>query len=346
ISFTIPGTAATLADPPFEWGDVISAVDGQQVKSYAELTAILASQTSDVVKLDVRGEGAESKRRTITIKDNCFRTLGLSMDTGPIAAVQDDSPADLAGLKKGDKLASINGRNIGTEINPLKLPKEFYDLRGQEVTVTVTRQTTGGGQTKEDLKITPVDRPGWTEQPIIEGEPLSIPSIGVAFHTIPVVLAVEPDSPAAKAEIKSGPLTRLKKIELVLPKETEAADRVKKRDLVIDLDGAENKSNNWCFAFWQMQELPQRTVRLTLSEGDQVRTVELTPALDRTWPLPMIQGLRMHAEEIRLQATSLGDAWSMSTNYTRNSALSIYLTLRGLCTGQVALANLSGPLGI
>ena len=258
-------------------------------------------------------------------------------------AVQVGSPAQKAGFKVGDKLASINGRTIGTEINPLRLPNEFANLHGQAVSVTVSRDATGGGQTKEELTVEPQNLPGWAEQPIWEGEPLSIPSIGVAFHTIPIVLAVDADSPAAKAGIKPGPLTRVKRIELVLAKDA-VADRLKDRNFGITFEEA--KSNNWCFAFWQMQELPQRTVKLTLAEGTETKVYELSPQLDSTWPLPIVQGLRMHPEEIRLQADSLGEIWFMATNYTRNSALSIYLTLRGLCTGQVALANLSGPLGI
>ncbi len=343
IPFVFAGTAAAHAVPAFERGDVIAAIGGESVKTYTELTKQLASRTEGPLTLEVWANGDQSQKKSVTITDNFFRSLGLSMDTAPIMAVQVDSPAAKAGLKVGDKLASINGRTIGTEINPLRLPNEFANLHGQGVSVTVTRQATGGGQTKEDLTLVPQDLPGWTEQPIWEGEPLSIPSIGVAFHTIPVVLAVDPDSPAEKAGIKPGPLTKIKQIELILAKEADA-DRMKNRNFVVELDEA--KSNNWCFAFWQMQELPQRTVKLTLTEGAETKVVELTPALDPTWPLPIVQGLRMHPEEIRLHADSLGEVWSMATNYTRNSTLSIYLTLRGLCTGQVALGNLSGPLGI
>lgn len=348
IPFVFAGTAATRAEPAFERGDVIAAVGGEPVKSYTELSSLLASQAEGPLTLEVWAEGKKSAAKTVTVPDNVFRTLGLSMDTGPITAVQKNSPAEKAGLKVGDKLASINGRIIGTELNPLKLPNELAALHGQDVSITVTRQATGGGQTREDIKLIPENLPGWTDQPIFEGDPLAIPAIGVTFHTIPVVLAVEPGSPAERAGIKPGPLTKIKKIQFVLPKEVAEGDRVKNRDYTVELDEEkqELKSNNWCFAFWQMQELPQRTVKLTLAEGTETKVVELTPQADPTWPLPIIQGLRLHPEEIRLQSTSLADAWFMATNYTRNSALSIYLTLRGLVTGQVALGNLSGPLGI
>ncbi len=343
IPFVWLGTAAARAEPSFERGNIIAAVGDQPVTTYTELTNRLASRAEGPLTLEVWPMGDKGRTKTVTILNNVFRTLGLSMDTAPIMAVQMGSPAEKGGLKVGDKLASINGRTIGTEINPLRLPNEFASLHGQAVNVTVTRQATGGGQTKAELTITPQEIPGWTEQPLMEGEPLSIPAIGAAFHTIPIVLAVEPGSPAALAEIKPGPLTKVQRIELVLSKEAEP-DSEKNRNLVIDLDDA--KSNNWCFVFWLMQELPQRTVKLTLNEGTDAKVVELTPQLDPSWPLPIVQGLRMHPEEIRLHADTPGEVWLMATNYTRNSAISIYLTLRGLCTGQVPLANLSGPLGI
>ena len=347
IPFVFPGTAAARAEPAFERGDVIAAVSGETVKTYSEMTSRLASQTEGPLKLEVWVAGDKSKSKTITVPDNFFRTLGLSMDTGPITAVQTGSVAEKAGLRKGDKLASINGRIVGTEINPLKLPNEFAKLHGQEVSVTVTRPSTGQ-QTEVNVKLHPENLPGWTDQPIMEGDPLSIPSIGVAFHTIPVVLAVEPDSPAARANIKAGSTTKVKRITLVLPKEVTEFDGDKNRELTIELDEekGEKKSNNWGFAFWLMQELPQRTVKLTLTEGAESRVVELTLQLDPTWPLPIVQGLRMHPGEIKQLAKTPGEVWFMATNYTRNSAISIYLTLRGLCTGQVALGNLSGPLGI
>ena len=351
IPFVFSGTTAARAEPAFERGDVIAAVSGEPVKSYSELSRRLASQTEGPLKLEVWPAGDKAKLKNVIVPDNFFRTLGLSMDTGPITAIQKGSVAEKAGLQTGDKLASINGRIIGTEINPLKLPNEFASLHGQVVSVTVARQSTGGPQTNVTVTLEPENLPGWTDQPIMEGDPLSIPSIGVAFHTIPVVLAVEPDSPAARENIKAGPLTKVKRITLVLPKEVTEIDGSKNRELTIELEDeekGEKKSNNWnwCYAFWLMQELPQRTVRLTLTEGAETRVVELTPQLDATWPLPIVQGLRMHPDEIKQIATTPAEVWFMATNYTRNSAISIYLTLRGLCTGQVALGNLSGPLGI
>lgn len=352
---TEPGKTAEKSESGFERGDLIKAINGTEVKTYWQLRQRLASLNEEPLKVDIERTISETPtspksttNQTIVIKDNCFRSLGLWMDSGPIAAIQKGSPADKAGLKEGDKLFAINGKKIGTEINPLKLPNLFAGLHGQDVEVTIGRQPKGGSQIEDKLMIRPEDLAGWVDQPLLEGEPISIPSIGVAFHTIPVVKAVEPDSPAAEAGIslKPGSVTKLKRIELVQRPNTPSDGG--KETIVIDLDDPtkEAKSNNWGYAFWRMQEYPNRTVKLTLIEEQKERKIELTPQLDPSWPLPVIMGLTMYPMEIELKAKTAADAWTKSTNYTRNSAMNIYLTLQSLFTRRVSVKELRGPLGI
>lgn len=344
IPFLAKDSVASRAEPPFERGDTITAIDGNTVTTYWEMRQQLAKSEGPITINVTRADGSETK---IEIKDNSFRTIGLSMDTGPIAAVQKGSPAEAAGLEEGDKLAMINGKNIGSEIDPLKLPNMFASLHGQDVEVRVTRQPKEGGQTQEDLIIRPLDLPGWIDQPVYEGESISIPSIGVSFHTIPVVRAVAAGSPADKAGIKATPgsVTKVKQVELFLP--PEATDDLKERSLVIDLDDPKDaKSHNWGYAFWKMQELPKRLVRLTLVEDKTERKVELTPQIDAEWPLPVVLGLYMHPLEVEQKARTISEAWQMSTHYTFKQAMNIYLTLRSLFTGQVSAKELHGPIGI
>lgn len=343
----LPGTPAAKAEPAFEHGDAITSVNGESIATFWEMRHKLAGQPEGAVEIGVQRKNGTTA--TLVVKDNSFRTLGLSMDAGLIASVQKGSPAEAAGLQEGDKLAMVNGKKVGHEIDPLRLPNEFANLQGQDVAVQVTRQPKEGGQKQVDLTIRPLDLPGWTDQPVLEGESIAIPSIGVSFHTIPVILSVEPGSPAEKEGIavKQGSITKLKRIELFLPADI-ASDGLKERTFTIDLDDPNKaaKSNNWGYAFWKMQELPQRNVRLTLVEDQKERKVELTPRLDKSWPLPVVMGLRTQPLLIELKARSVAEAWLMSTNYTRNSAMNIYLTLSSLFTGRVSAKELHGPIGI
>ena len=349
---TAPGQATSRATPTFRAGDRITKVGDHDVKTAVEFHRAVAANTSNSLnitverKIDRDGKPLTSPTiETITITDNFFRTLGLTLDSGPIAAVREGSPARRAGLKKGDKLAKLDGLDIGTQIDPLKLPVEFAKRAGQEIDVVVTRQNVGGGQESVTVKLIPDDIPGWLDQPERPGEPLAIPSIGAAFHILPVVLAVEPGSSAEKFGIKPGPLKKLtltRRADLV-----NNQDDLKESTITVNFDDAkgESNSNNCAYAFWLVQRLPQRKITITVNEDGKQTDVELAPQQDSQWALPII-GLRLEPERLIQKADSFGEACSMSIAHTRSSALNIYLTLRSLVTGRVSYKELHGPLGI
>jgi regulator of sigma E protease len=183
------------------------------------------------------------------------------------------------------------------------------------------------------------------EQPETEGDPISIPAIGAAYHIVPFILQVEPNSPAAEAGIQ--PNTSILKVELLLP-EGAPSDGLDKRNLVIELDpNHEKKANNWGFAFWMMQQLPQRDVRLTIKQKDQVepRVVTLKPREDTSWPRPTL-GLRVQPLMYVEQAQGPVEAFRMAYRESRNSVITTYVTLANLITQRLSVKELRGPLSI
>lgn len=332
----------------FQKGDQISKVGGVPVADAVEFHRAVAANTANPLVVTVQRlldkQGVRLPNPTteeISIPDNFFRTLGLTLDSGPIAAIRAGSPAEKAGLKKGDKLANLDGQNIGTQIDPLKLPIEFAKRKGTEISVTVTRQQVGGGQKSVTVQLVPDDAPGWLDQPEMAGEPLSIPSIGVAFHILPIVLAVTPEGPADKAGIKPGPL---KKMALVRRSEVaNNQDDAKDSTITIKFDDA--NTNNCAYAFWLMQLLPNRKVVLTSADESKPADFEVETQLDPDWNLPIV-GVRLEDERLMEKADTFGEACAMSIKHTRTQALNIYLTLRSLVTGRVSYKELHGPIGI
>ncbi len=351
IKPVIDGTAAAKAEPPFEAGDIIRSIDGEAVTTFAQFQRHLASRRTpenfEIVVDRKSGPEKDAHRDPVTIKvaANHFRRLGLRMDCGPIAAIQQDSPAAKAGMKAGDKLLQVNGLNVGTDLDPLKLPNECAQWTGTEIEVKVNRKKEGSGTEEVTFKLIPSDKAGWIDQPDLPGEPLAIPSLGVAFHLIPKVLNVEPGSPAEEKGIK--PEARVLKAVLSLdPK--EPSDGLKDNDYIVSLfdEKSPDKENNWAHVFWMMQKLPRRTIKLTLLEDKQQREVVLTPTVDTNWPLPLL-GLRLMPLSETIRATSIPEAFSMGLNHTRTSVLNIYLTLRSLVvTQRLSVKELHGPLGI
>ncbi len=238
---TSKGTAAAKAEPGFKQGDTFKSVDGKAIKNYAELQRAFAAQSSKTLKTGVNRKGTpETEIVEITVGNNPFHTLGLWMDIGQIEAIQAGSPAAQAGLKVGDKITHIDGKDVGKALNPLRLPNYFSDKAGEAVEIVVKRQQDGTDPTEEHLNVVPLDNPAWLEHPIRKNTPLSVGSIGIAFNVIPTVLKVEEGSPAAKAGIKLD--EGIKKIKIKLPEDDLPADWGGINEVSYEFD---DKNVNW-----------------------------------------------------------------------------------------------------
>lgn len=343
-----PDTAAARAQPPFFAGDTIRKVQGTEIADYPRLREYLARRASETLDFEVERKGAKGDLVTLTVEPNHFRTLGLWMDVGKIAAVKKDSPADKAGLRAGDKITRIFDKAVGTDINPLRLPDYLASHSGQEVEITVIRPAKESEPEKISVRLTPLDLPGWVERPGTTNSPLSVPSVGVAFHLIPAVLKVEPGSPAAETGIQVG--TRVKQIEFVLPKNADSDGMNDGKPVTIKLD--ENKAgqeiNNWAYAFWMMQMMRTRDVRLTFNDTEgKANTLLVTPrpnAQDE-WYLPT-RGILLTQKTDLLKSAGAGDSVVLAMHRTRDTISDIYLTLRNLVGGFLSYKELHGPIGI
>ncbi|QDT44927.1 Putative zinc metalloprotease [Gimesia alba] len=346
-SVTSKGTAAAKAEPSFLQGDTFRTIDGEAVESYAQLQRTFAAKSNQTLKTGVNRKGTPATEIVeITVGNNPFRSLGLWMDIGQIESIQDGSPAARAGLKVGDKITHIDGKDVGKALNPLRLPNYFAEKAGETVPIVVKRQQDAANPTEVNLNVVPLDNPAWLEHPIYPNTPLSVGSLGIAFHVIPTVLKVEEESPAAKAGIQ--PDERIKKIKIMLPESQTTADWGGMPEVSYEFD---DKNVNWANAFWEMQMRPGWPVELTVSNKRQLREVKMTPWVNPNqesgaqWSLP-VRGIKMELLRETQQAHDMGQALGMGVAYTTNSAKDIYLTLKSLFTGRVSPLELSGPVKI
>ncbi len=345
FSLTSPGLSASKAEPPLEPGDEIKEVDGIAVKSFAEMQLLLAEKRDKPVELAVRRRGTppDASLTKIEIQPNHFRDLGMRMAIGPVSAIQAGSPSE-GKLKEGDIITHIvspDQLTVGVELDPLKLPDYFAKLAGQEVRVRVKRQSSGGNPKPEEFAMVPENRPGWIERPspMIEDCPLSVPAIGVAFHVLHHVVAVDPGRPAANAEIRVD--DNLQEITLVPP---DARKAVGDKDVVLKFKEGER---NWPEAFWLIQTYREYQVLLTVkSQGaEKERTVEIFPEDDPDWYLPM-RGFATKGLSQKRQAKDIGEAVTLGFRRTRDSIIEMWLTIRGLLSGRISRKALGGPIRI
>ena len=346
---TPPGTPGDRVTPPLEAGDVIIEVGGAPVNSFADLAERLSRRRDEELDFTVRTSDGESKH--VRVGTSRFRSLGMWMDIGQVTVLRNGSPAQRDGLKVGDKIIRVDGMETGTQIDPLRLPNYFAARHGTAVKIEVRRQEAGGGDTTTSLTVTPDDKPGWIERPRAPKDPLSVPAIGVAFPVIPRIVSVWPGS---QAELSGmiRPNQTVTKIELVA-KDGARDDVFEQKSVEIDLEEgpADERSlepTNWAYAFWMLQQAPERSVRVTVSDAEQQAVVDLhTEIAEYTedWYLP-IRGFVLETSMENLKADGMADAFAMGFAHTRNTTVQIYLTLTSLIKRDLSPRELHGPIGI
>lgn len=161
-------------------GDRILSLDGRAMESWGDLENTILSSGGQEVDINIERDGRELGFQLIPEKMTRY-ALGYSGLLPPLDAriVQTipNSPAELAGLKAGDRILSINGEKV----------EQFYDLirlisphPGEEIRLTIERD----GKT-ESIRLTPQDMGGEGKMGVAMVFPQKIERLGPvdAFST-------------------------------------------------------------------------------------------------------------------------------------------------------------------
>lgn len=362
--FTITNLGADLAEPKFEPKDRIHKIGDMEVSEFHVMQDLLTQRADETLDFYVQRKDAPADKLTkISVPPTPFLELGIVMDIGAIKFIKDDCPAQKAGLKIGDKIVLINQRQVGPDIDPLRLPEVFSDLAGETLVVYVRRES--GEETPEEptdvsempegmedtkglvrVEITPEDRTAWAEWPTSQDSLTTAPSIGIAYEITRTVLSVTEGSPA-DGQIEAG--DRIQSIDYLPPKDSEDVSADSEIDNKIEFADAEHRDRptDWAYPFWLIQQYRDHDIQLTISRAGETKDVTLKPVpiKEHEWFLP-IRGLVLNIDKYELKTEDYGEAVSMGMNATKNKGLEIYLTLRSLIRGDVSITNLQGPVGI
>ena len=335
----LAGWPAADSKPAIANNDRLRKIDGKTINSVAEMRDYIARHADRQLNYQIQ-RGDNKKLIDVAVPARRFRTLGLSMDIGRIAAIRDGSPAQAAGLEVGDKLITINGQDIGKDTNPLELPNLFAQLHGRNVQLEVIREQPTGEPETVSLSVIPNDLPGWLDQPEHPKAPLAVPALGMAFHCSVNILAVVPDSPAGKAGLEPG-----EQISRITITPTQTIPDAAPTKLEYQFD---DPKSNWAHAVWRMQWADDSPVVIEVvgDDGEQ-RSVQVTPLRNpkRNWFLP-IRGTEHYPLVQTQQADGLVSALGMAAGQTETTLMRIWLTLRSLFTGDISVTELTGPIGI
>ena len=123
------------------------------------------------------------------------------MEIEPISGIRKDSPAEAAGFRKGDRIVKVNGQG---DFDPIRLPGLCFASAGKPMTFEVERDGGAGKRHTETLTVTPDDTPPRTKLAFSRANRSTSRASGCAIPVRTHVVAVRPDSPAAKAGLKPG----------------------------------------------------------------------------------------------------------------------------------------------
>jgi regulator of sigma E protease len=321
-----PGTAALGANPPFEPGDEIVAIDGQAVKSYLDIQAVLTRQRSKTLTFTVRRAAGQVD---ILVSPNPIKWFGIETQMGPVTAVQPASPAAEAGIKPGDTIEKIYGEPAG---DPLSLPERLRKLAGQTIDIELKR---AGTAEPVHVQLQPRDPP-WDERSDRVGSPMAAPALGLTYNISSQVTSVAPGSSAEAAQIKAGD-------RIISARTIPQAKKIKvgKAELSprSETYAFSDEKPDWPRFFFDVQELvPGTAVELELDGG---RKVELVPLPTPGW-FSARRGVALDSLTAIRTAQSFGEALKLGKDETVDSLLLVVRFLRKLGT-QVSPLSMGGP---
>jgi regulator of sigma E protease len=365
----LPGTPAAAAEPPILPGDLITAIDGQPIETQGGLSRALMAARSRPVELTVVPANAEAPRdrtvpsessgridsqkgdsqksgnqatrpetRTTRVPPAPMKVLGLVMQIGPIAAIKDDSPASRAGLKSGDTITEVAGEPVG---DPMTLPQRIDGLAGSTVMLEIRRPVERAEPETVQLEVD-VEPPQSFEMLALPDGPVSVPSLGLAYHVLNRVAAVEPDSPAFQAGVRAG-------AELVeatfVGTPLDADDPRQKAFAKFPAVEFGPQQRNWPLFFDALQSAPEGVMaKLTLRDEGRTRVVELA-ARDAADAFVPTRGLVLEPLEETRKAASLMGALRLGLHETGDAVLMVYRFLQKIGT-QISVRAVGGPLSI
>jgi regulator of sigma E protease len=369
----LPGSPAARAEPKFQSGDRIVQIHDEPVQTYAQIHAYLASHPQETLQVTVErplgksdelaaqtlakpdGDpqpGARPRTTTLTIDvaPRHVRQLGLEMAIGEITAVQADSPAEKAGLRKGDLIEEIDAAPVG---DPMTLPERLRRRSGQTVALSVRRE----GSSSPSCVEVPLRTADWYEPPVTEGSLMTVPQLGIAYRVLNRVKEVTAGSPAAKAGLHAGDV--IVQATIFPPdKETLTNDKIEQEEITIRFRSSEQNRSflrrllpwlwpaqrptdlpNWPFFMYLLQNsFPGSRVELVLEDQ---RKVPIQPEVSAEWFDPD-RGFLFDAEEFTETAHSLGEAVELGWRETAESLTMVVAFLRKIGT-QISPRALGGP---
>lgn len=229
-----------------------------------------------------------------------------------VEALRPDSPAELAGIKVGDRIIRVNEKDISTRS---ELLEAIGRSNGKQLTIDVRR-----GDQVRTLLVTPTGTtvPGGGK----DGEETTVYQIGVE-ETAPVITAVMSGSPAMAAGFENG-------------------------DRVVSIEG--QSISTWGQMTKLVRDNPNTPLRVEVQRGNRVLTLTVTPGAEKVVvdgkPAEIgkigISGPGRSVIKASNPVNALYEGLRATWGWTELTAVGLYK----MVVGEISASNIGGPLTI
>jgi len=362
----LPGTVGdgkntdTIKDRDRIVGIAGQSGDFTKINHVRDLNLALSRLRSEAVRLQVVSEDDKSAApREVTIPPAKAVGLGIVFQIGPVESIQPGSPAAKAGINKGDRIVTVDGKPV----DPLTLPYVAFDFAGKELKMEVENDA----GVKREVVVTPRAEPLENEEPFMS-DYQNVPSLGLCFFIPPKVVSVVPGSPAAKAGLRTDNF--LTKVKIRQPDAGNASSKVSlfgqmSQKIMGKQSEAEDLSNTFLIAS-EPNAGPDPNYpdieKITLLR--LLRTIELTPVESLEFAIATIEnkvslkpepienfflqnrGLLQYRQIKDLPPQPYGVCLSRAVKDIPDSIRQVIGTIRSLISQRVSKKLLGGPVTI
>jgi len=334
----IEGSAASSASVPLLGGDVVTKINGEEIKTDLDMRFVLNKDFETPATFELKrnvGTEDEPKYETVTsvIPPNPMRRAGISVKWLPVTAIQKQSPAEKAGLQVGDEIVAIGGESRGNLMTfDRRMIKQVRE-NPEELELEILRNAE-----PMTLKITPIIPQVLSV--IGPNRPIALDTLGAAVGLTAEVESVEAGSPAEMAGFQSGDV--LESVKYILT-ETQRENDIYKglHEKVVNFVDDET---TWAEVLLDtMQRLsPETILEFEVVRGEKKETLSLTTVASDELFLAT-RGVFLTGMEKHYQSKTLGDAFKLGARQVWEDTRRVGKFLGKLITGKVSAKNLGGP---
>ncbi len=339
----LEGFMAAGADPPIKGGDRIVKINDMDITGGYDLRMALTQTMGQPITMTLQREvkpadpekniEADYQTLTTTVDPTPRREIGMFMKWGPVVAVQENSPAEAAGIKPGDVVVSVDGKprrdlmmldyRITERLRENEEPMEVTLIRDAEkMTVSVQPRMP---------RVIPSGR----------GEmPVGVDSLGLAIKLTREVEHLKLNSPAEDAGILLE--DKLVSIEFLLSEkqknDPKYASLVKSpvTDLVDDKAA-------WNSLHATIQSLPAGSkFKLVFDRGGKEFACELNSRVSAD-AYQVARGIHLNMEKDFYKSDSWASSFSLGARQTWKEGKRVWSFLTKMVRGELSPTNLGGP---